>query len=133
MLNVLVGVMDQDATDDTVKPCCHCAHTQVDCLEMDPYMTELFGRGNREGLLHWLRDGTLVINNVHKVWHRRLVRCASVNSVGVTSDGWPAWLLTCLLGASMMMLVLLAYLQAMRSQLHVPAVPCRLRPSCCLS
>lgn len=30
-------------------------------------MTELFGRGNREGLLHWLRDGTLVINNVHKV------------------------------------------------------------------
>jgi hypothetical protein len=35
---------------------------------MDPYMTELFGRGNhREGLLHWLRDGTLVINNVHKV------------------------------------------------------------------
>lgn len=45
----------------------HCAHAQVDCLEMDPYMTELFGRGNREGLLHWLRDGTLVINNVHKV------------------------------------------------------------------
>jgi hypothetical protein len=41
--------------------------TQVDCLEMDPYMTELFGRGSREGLLHWLRDGTLVINNVHKV------------------------------------------------------------------
>lgn len=40
---------------------------QVDCLQMDPYMTELFGRGNREGLLHWLRDGTLVINNVHKV------------------------------------------------------------------
>lgn len=34
---------------------------------MDPYMTELFGRGNREGLLHWLRDGTLAINNVHKV------------------------------------------------------------------
>jgi hypothetical protein len=40
---------------------------QVDCLQMDPYMTELFGRGNREGLLHWLRDGTLVINNIHKV------------------------------------------------------------------
>ena len=36
---------------------------------MDPYMTELFGRGSREGLLHWLRDGTLVINNVHKVCH----------------------------------------------------------------
>jgi hypothetical protein len=34
---------------------------------MDPFMTELFGRGSREGLLHWLRDGTLVINNAHKV------------------------------------------------------------------
>jgi hypothetical protein len=29
-------------------------------------MTELFGRGNREGLLHWIRDGTLAIYNVHK-------------------------------------------------------------------
>lgn len=29
-------------------------------------MTELFGRGSREGLLHWIRDGTLLINNVHQ-------------------------------------------------------------------
>eukprot|EP00878_Enallax_costatus_P047261 GHUV01057723.1.p1 GENE.GHUV01057723.1~~GHUV01057723.1.p1 ORF type:complete len:284 (+),score=79.99 GHUV01057723.1:167-1018(+) len=39
---------------------------QVDCTEMDPFMTELFGRGSREGLLHWIRDGTLAIYNVHK-------------------------------------------------------------------
>lgn len=49
---------------------------QVNCLDMDPYMTELFGRGSREGLLHWVRDGTLVINNVHKVRH---VRSTSAN------------------------------------------------------
>lgn len=48
--------------------CCLCStRLQVDCTVMDPYLTELFGRGSREGLLHWLRDGTLVINNVHKV------------------------------------------------------------------
>lgn len=33
---------------------------------MDPFMTELFGRGSREGLLHWVKDGTVAINNVHK-------------------------------------------------------------------
>lgn len=43
-----------------------CVWHQVDCTEMDPFMTELFGRGSREGLLHWIRDGTLAINNVHK-------------------------------------------------------------------
>lgn len=43
---------------------------QVDCTEMDPFMTELFGRGSREGLLHWIRDGTLAINNVHKAVRR---------------------------------------------------------------
>eukprot|EP00882_Tetradesmus_deserticola_P011080 GHRQ01011715.1.p1 GENE.GHRQ01011715.1~~GHRQ01011715.1.p1 ORF type:complete len:603 (+),score=315.83 GHRQ01011715.1:299-2107(+) len=38
----------------------------LDVTQMDPFMTELFGRGNREGLLHWIRDGTLAIYNVHK-------------------------------------------------------------------
>jgi hypothetical protein len=33
---------------------------------MDPYMTELFGRGSRLGLLHYIGDGTLCVNNVHK-------------------------------------------------------------------
>ena len=33
-------------------------------------MTELFGRGSREGLLHWIRDGTLAIYNVHKAVRR---------------------------------------------------------------
>jgi hypothetical protein len=37
---------------------------------MDPFMTELFGRGSREGLLHWIRDGTLAIYNVHKAVRR---------------------------------------------------------------
>lgn len=57
------------------------AHMQVDCLEMDPYMTELFGRGSREGLLHWLRDGTLLIENIHKV------REPSSASTGCTGPG----------------------------------------------
>eukprot|EP00883_Tetradesmus_obliquus_P009178 jgi/Sobl393_1/19957/SZX72903.1 len=39
---------------------------QLDVTQMDPFMTELFGRGSREGLLHWIRDGTLAIYNVHK-------------------------------------------------------------------
>jgi hypothetical protein len=54
--------------------CCLCCAiacftldpVQLDVTQMDPFMTELFGRGNREGLLHWIRDGTLAIYNVHK-------------------------------------------------------------------
>jgi hypothetical protein len=43
---------------------------------MDPFMTELFGRGSREGLLHWIRDGTLAIYNVHKA----VSGCASLHA-----------------------------------------------------
>lgn len=34
---------------------------------MDSQLSDLFGRGNREGLLHWARDGTVLLNNVHQV------------------------------------------------------------------
>jgi hypothetical protein len=30
-------------------------------------LAELFGRGSREGLLYWVGDGSVVINNVHQV------------------------------------------------------------------
>lgn len=76
--------------------CCRPQPIQVDCTTMDPFMTELFGRGSREGLLHWLRDGTLVINNVHKVCVRGR-RCGGWYLLG-WEQGWcmqrPGWLQT---------------------------------------
>eukprot|EP00879_Flechtneria_rotunda_P013356 GHRR01013946.1.p1 GENE.GHRR01013946.1~~GHRR01013946.1.p1 ORF type:complete len:902 (+),score=300.53 GHRR01013946.1:340-3045(+) len=44
----------------------HKPMVEADAAGMDPFMTELFGRGSKEGLLHWIRDGTLAIYNVHK-------------------------------------------------------------------
>ena len=40
---------------------------QVDCSTVDGQLSELFGRGSREGILHWVRDGTVLLNNVHQV------------------------------------------------------------------
>jgi len=37
----------------------------VDCDRLDSEGAVLFGRGNRRGLLAWLGDGTLLLNNVH--------------------------------------------------------------------
>ncbi len=34
---------------------------------MDAQLVELFGRGSKEGVLAWLGDGTVLLNNVHKV------------------------------------------------------------------
>eukprot|EP00878_Enallax_costatus_P004842 GHUV01005096.1.p1 GENE.GHUV01005096.1~~GHUV01005096.1.p1 ORF type:complete len:906 (+),score=289.25 GHUV01005096.1:167-2884(+) len=56
---------------------------QVDCTEMDPFMTELFGRGSREGLLHWIRDGTLAIYNVHKAAPHMIPQLRQLLETGV--------------------------------------------------
>jgi hypothetical protein len=40
---------------------------QLDCALTDAQLTELFGRGSKEGLLHWVKDGTVLLNNVDKV------------------------------------------------------------------
>jgi hypothetical protein len=34
---------------------------------MDEEMIDLFGRGSKEGLLHWLHGGTLLLNNIHNL------------------------------------------------------------------
>lgn len=43
------------------------ACSQLDCALTDTQLTELFGRGSKEGLLHWVKDGTVLLNNVDKV------------------------------------------------------------------
>ena len=39
----------------------------VDCSHLDPSASEVFGRGSRRGLLYWLGNGTLLLNNVSEV------------------------------------------------------------------
>jgi hypothetical protein len=42
---------------------------RVDCERAgDGLAAELFGAGSRQGLLAWLGAGTLLLNNVHRVW-----------------------------------------------------------------
>jgi len=40
---------------------------RFDCGKLDSYGSQLFGRGSKQGLLHWLGQGTLLLTNVHKV------------------------------------------------------------------
>jgi hypothetical protein len=42
---------------------------QVDCANKpgDSLLAELCGRGSREGLLHWVGEGSVLLKNVHKV------------------------------------------------------------------
>ena len=37
---------------------------RVDCSRLDSYASEIFGRGRRKGLLHWLGNGTLLLNDI---------------------------------------------------------------------
>ncbi|GIL70179.1 hypothetical protein Vretifemale_1031, partial [Volvox reticuliferus] len=39
----------------------------LDCARMDSFGTELFGRGEKAGLIELLGDGTLLLKNVHKM------------------------------------------------------------------
>ena len=40
---------------------------RFDCSKLDSYGSQLFGRGSKQGLLHWVGQGTLLLTNVHKV------------------------------------------------------------------
>ena len=43
------------------------AMVRLDCARPDGGLAELFGRGQKKGLLHWLQDGTLLLTNWHQV------------------------------------------------------------------
>ncbi|KAL3155236.1 hypothetical protein ABBQ32_013173 [Trebouxia sp. C0010 RCD-2024] len=38
-----------------------------DCAKLDSHGSQLFGRGSKQGLLHWAGEGTLLVTNLHKV------------------------------------------------------------------
>jgi len=40
---------------------------RFDCSKLDSYGSQLFGRGSKQGLLHWVGQGTLLLTNLHKV------------------------------------------------------------------
>jgi transcriptional regulator with AAA-type ATPase domain len=40
---------------------------RLDCNRLGRSAVELFGRSNKRGVLHWLGDGTLLLDNVHQV------------------------------------------------------------------
>lgn len=46
----------------------HACH-QIDCANKpgESLLAELFGRGSKEGLLHWVGEGSVMLKNVHKV------------------------------------------------------------------
>lgn len=46
---------------------------RFDCSKLDSYGSQLFGRGSKQGLLHWAGEGTLLLTNVHKVICNRLL------------------------------------------------------------
>ena len=37
-----------------------------DCAKLDGCGSQLFGRGSKQGLLHWIGNGTLMLTNAHK-------------------------------------------------------------------
>ena len=41
--------------------------SRLDCAKLDSYGSQLFGRGSKQGLLHWAGEGTLLLTNLHKV------------------------------------------------------------------
>ena len=41
--------------------------SRFDCAKLDSYGSQLFGRGSKQGLLHWAGEGTLLLTNLHKV------------------------------------------------------------------
>ena len=40
---------------------------RVDCDRLDADASDVFGRGRRRGLLYWLGNGTLLLNNLNEV------------------------------------------------------------------
>lgn len=40
---------------------------RFDCAKLDSQGSQLFGRGSKQGLLHWAGEGTLLLTNLHKV------------------------------------------------------------------
>ncbi len=39
---------------------------RVECDRLDADASDVFGRGRRRGLLYWLGDGTLLLNNLNE-------------------------------------------------------------------
>lgn len=42
---------------------------RFDGAKLDSFGSQLFGRGSKQGLLHWTGEGTLLVTNLHKVTH----------------------------------------------------------------
>lgn len=49
-------------------PAVRAGRTQVDCAMVDSQLSELFGRGQRQGVLCWLEDDdSVLLQNVHRL------------------------------------------------------------------
>ena len=44
----------------------HDWQVRVDCDRLDADASDVFGRGRRRGLLYWLGDGALLLNNLNE-------------------------------------------------------------------
>ncbi len=42
------------------------AMVRLDCSRPEGGLPEMFGRGRKKGLLHWLQSGTLLLTNFHQ-------------------------------------------------------------------
>ena len=40
---------------------------RFDCAKLDSCASQLYGRGSKQGLLHWAGEGTIILTNAHKV------------------------------------------------------------------
>ncbi|KAK9840246.1 hypothetical protein WJX74_006102 [Apatococcus lobatus] len=58
------------------------AMVRLDCARPDGGLAELFGRGKKKGLLHWLENGTLLLTN----WHQAPAS-AQKRLIGLMTDG----------------------------------------------
>lgn len=45
----------------------HPPLVRLDCAKLDSSGSQLFGRGSKQGLLHWIGNGTVMLTNAHKV------------------------------------------------------------------
>lgn len=57
---------------------------QIDCATKsgESLLAELFGRGSKEGLLHWVGEGSIMLNNVHKAPSSVLLQISLLLSEG---------------------------------------------------
>ena len=65
--------------------------SRLDCAKLDSHGSQLFGRGSKQGLLHWAGEGTLLLTNLHKV--RRA--CLLLFSLGGFLRSVPVAVCTC--------------------------------------